>query len=69
VIRIGVTAEAYAAIAATLPVGTVVLEPQLDERGQRVIWVEPRILAKLRALLGLGESYSDVILKLAREAA
>jgi hypothetical protein len=40
VIRIAITAEAYAAIAETLPVGTVAVEPARNERGQRLIWVQ-----------------------------
>ena len=50
-----------------MPVGSVAAEPALDERGQRVIWLEPRIVDKLRFLRGPGESYSDVILKLAAD--
>jgi hypothetical protein len=38
VIRIAITAEAYAAIAETMPVGSVAAEPSLDERGRRLIW-------------------------------
>ena len=30
-----------------------------------MIWLEPRVLARLRGLRGPGESYSDVILRLA----
>ena len=33
--------------------------------GERLIWLEPRIVDKLSALRGPGESYSDVILRLA----
>jgi predicted CopG family antitoxin len=37
-----------------------------DVHAERLIWLEPHVLAKLRALRGPGESYSDVILKLAK---
>jgi hypothetical protein len=30
------------------------------------IWLDPRVLAKLKALCGPGESYSDVILRVAK---
>jgi predicted CopG family antitoxin len=30
------------------------------------IWLDPGVLAKLKALRGPGESYSDVILRLAK---
>jgi hypothetical protein len=34
-------------------------------QNERLIWLEPHVLNKLRALRGKGESYSDVILRLA----
>lgn len=64
-IRIAITAEAYAAIERTMPLGNVAVEPKANDRSEREIWLEPHILAKLRALPGPGESYSDVILRLA----
>ena len=30
------------------------------------IWLEPRVLDRLKAMRGPGESYSDVILRVAR---
>jgi hypothetical protein len=33
-------------------------------QNERLIWLEPLVLNRLRALRGPGESYSDVILKL-----
>jgi hypothetical protein len=67
-IRISITAEAFAAIERTLPVGNVGFERESNAEGEREIWLEPHILAKLQALRGPGESYSDVILQLAGEA-
>jgi len=67
VIRIAITAEAFDAIAATLPLGSVGYERQADDKGQRFVWLEPHILAKLKHLRGPGESYSDLILRLAAE--
>lgn len=32
---------------------------------ERQIWLEPRVLDRLKALRGPGESYSDLILRLA----
>jgi hypothetical protein len=64
-IRIAITAEAYAAIAETLPLGTVAVERESNDKGEREIWLEPHILAKLKALRGPRESFSDVILRLA----
>jgi hypothetical protein len=65
VIRIAISAAALEAIEATLPVG---FEREPDDNGERLIWLEPHILAKLKALRGPGESYSDVILRIANEA-
>jgi hypothetical protein len=45
-----------------LPVGFA-HEP--DENGRRLIWLAPHVVNRLRALRGPGESYSDVILRLA----
>jgi hypothetical protein len=59
-IRISITASAFDAIAATLP-STVLFEREPDDKGER------QILDRLRAMRGPGESYSDVILRLAAE--
>ena len=65
-IRIAITPAAYAAIAATLALGTVAVEPERAEDGYVYVWLDPRVLARLKALRGRGESYSDVILRLAK---
>jgi hypothetical protein len=65
VIRIAITEAAFDAIAATLPLGTVSFENKTNERGERLVWLEPRMVDKLRAMRGPGESYSDVIIRLA----
>jgi hypothetical protein len=65
-IRIAITAQAFDALAGALPLGNVGFEREPDEKGERLIWLEPRVVAKLRALRGPGESYSDVILRLVR---
>jgi hypothetical protein len=52
------------AIARTLP-GSVGYDAKLNERGGRLVWLEPRVVDKLKAMRGPGESYSDVILRLA----
>ena len=63
-IRIAITQEAFDAIAAMLPLGTAVAEPKANERGEKLIWLEPLALTNLRAMRVPGESYSDVILRL-----
>ncbi len=46
------------------PLHAQVARAQLDAQGQRLIWLEARVIDKLTALRGHGESYSDVILRL-----
>jgi hypothetical protein len=48
----------------TLPVGSVMYEPQSNAKGERMIWLEEKWLNQLGAMCGPGESYSDVILRL-----
>jgi hypothetical protein len=64
-IKIAVTAEAFAAIEATLPLGTVGVEPKPNEKGEREIWLDDGALNRLRLMRGPDESYSDAILRLA----
>jgi hypothetical protein len=64
-IRIAISLEAFDAITATLPVGSVAVEPVLDGKGERLIWLALHVVNKLRRLRGPGESYSDVIIRLA----
>ena len=68
-IRIAITVEAYEAIVATLPLGSVGYEPQLNGKGERLIWVEAGWHDKLAAMREPGESYSDVILRLVEQEA
>jgi hypothetical protein len=42
-------------------------ENKVNEKGERLIWLEPSTVDRLRAMRGPGESYSDVILRLAAE--
>jgi hypothetical protein len=64
-IRIAITSEAYEAIARTLALGTVAAEPQPNENGECVIWIEERWLDKLNSIRRYGESYSEAIIRLA----
>ena len=63
-IRIAITVEAYEAIAATLPLGSVGYEPQLNAKGERLVWIEQTWGNKLGAMRKRGESYTDVIMRL-----
>ena len=47
---------------------SVAYEPGVDEWGRRYIWLETRWLDRQKTYRGPGESYSDVILRLAMDA-
>jgi hypothetical protein len=64
-IRIAISQAAFEAICATLPVGGVAYEAELNEHGQRYVWLEAAMANRFGALRGPTESYSDVILRLA----
>jgi hypothetical protein len=66
-VRIAISPEAFEAIARTLPLGSVGYENKTNERGGRLIWLERAVVDRLRSLRGPGESFSDVILRLAAE--
>jgi hypothetical protein len=66
-IRIAISQAAFEAIARTLPFGSVSFENRTNENGDRLIWLEPRVVDRLMALRGRGQSFSDVILRLAAE--
>ena len=58
-IRIAITQEAFDAIAKTLALGSTGYENRTDEHGDRLIWLDRPVVDRLRALRGVGESYSD----------
>jgi hypothetical protein len=65
VVRIAISVEAFETIARTLPVGSVGFEAEANEQGERLIWLEAAMVDRLGAMRGPGESYSDVILRIA----
>jgi hypothetical protein len=66
-VRIAISVEAFEAVARTLPLGSVAVEPYFNEKGERVVWLDEVWVDRLGAMRGPGESYSDVILRLAEE--
>jgi hypothetical protein len=56
---------AFEAIVATLPLGSVGYEPEVNSKGERRVWIEAAVADRLTAMRRRGESYSDVILRLA----
>jgi hypothetical protein len=67
VIRIAVSRRAYRAIKATLPEGSVVYPPERNARGQYLLWLNDAEANRLAALRRTGESYSEAVIRLARE--
>jgi hypothetical protein len=66
-VRIAITQAAFDAIAQIMPPGSTGYENAVNEKGERLIWLERRMLDKLNSYRRAGESYSDVILRLAGE--
>jgi hypothetical protein len=56
VIRIAISEAAFDAIASTLPLGSVGYENATNERGERLVWLAPAVVNRLRAMRGPGES-------------
>jgi hypothetical protein len=66
--RIAISQAAFDAIAATLALGSTGYENATDENGNRLIWLPDDVLNKLNYLRGAGESYSEVILRIAADS-
>lgn len=67
-IRIAINKQARDAIAATLDKGREVADLQELEDGRYWVWLNPGLADALADLRRPGESYSDVILRIARHA-
>jgi hypothetical protein len=67
-IRISISQATFDAIAATLSLGSVGYENATNERGERLIWLDHAVVARLRAMRGPGDSDSDIILRVASES-
>ncbi len=67
-IRIAVSARAYRAIKATLPPGSVVYPPDRNGRGEYLLWLNEAEANRLASLRRRGESYSEAVIRLAKEA-
>jgi len=65
-ISISITSEAFEAIRATLPHSDA--PPSRAPDGLIRIWLDPKVADELGRARGPGESYSDVILRLARDS-
>lgn len=62
-VRIAISQAAFEAIVRTLPFapgsGARGFENKIDQNGDRLIWLEPRVVDRLRALRGRGERPLD----------
>jgi hypothetical protein len=67
-IKIAISQAAFEAIASTLPLGNVGYENESNERGEKLIWLAPDVVNRLKAMRGPGEGYSDAILRIAAQA-
>ena len=65
-VRIAISAEAFEAICATLPLGSVAYEAERGLDGTVYVWLDAKSVDRLTAMGGNGESYSDAILRLAK---
>jgi hypothetical protein len=66
-VRIAISEAAFEAIAKTLALGSVGYENATKEKGERLVWLDPSVVDRLRSLRGPGESWSGVILRLAEK--
>ena len=64
-VRIAISQAAFDPIAKTLALGSVNFEAGVEDKGERHIWLPPAVADRLGAIRGPGESYADVILRLA----
>ena len=49
-IRIAMTEAAFDAIASTLPLGSVTVEIEANERSEPYVWLPPKVVDRLRFL-------------------
>jgi hypothetical protein len=64
-VRIAITEAAFEAIARTLRLGSVAVEPYFNEKGEGTVWLDEVWVDRLGAMRGPGEDYSDVIMRIA----
>jgi hypothetical protein len=67
-VRIAITADAFEAIAATMPLGNVGYENERTASGGYFIWLDQRTVDKLNTARQPGEGYSETIIRLAKGA-
>ena len=63
-VRISISQAAFDALAAMLSLGSMGYEGEVNERGERLVWLQTSVVDRLMAMREPSESYSDVILRL-----
>ena len=63
-VRISISQAAFDALAAMLSLGSVGYESEVNELGERLVWLQTSVVDRLMAMREPSESYSDVILRL-----
>ena len=63
-VRISISQTALDALAAMLSLGSVACKSEVNERGERLVWLQASVVDRLMAMREPSESYSDVILRL-----
>jgi len=53
---IAISQSAFDEIAKTLPLGSVGFENKVNEKGERLIWLDPAVLARLKRCAGLAKA-------------
>jgi hypothetical protein len=66
-IKIAISEAAFEAIAQTPLRGSVGVEPEANERGERTVRLNRMVAERLGGMCGPGESIGDVILRIAAE--
>jgi hypothetical protein len=66
-VRVAVSPRAYRAIKASLPAGSVVYPPERDKHGRYLLMLDEHTSNDLNLKRRVGESMSDVIIRLARQ--
>jgi hypothetical protein len=64
-IRVAVSPRAYRASKCTLPEGAVAPKPERDRQGRYLVWLDEATANSLSVQRRIGESMSDVIMRLA----
>jgi hypothetical protein len=62
-IRVAMTRAALTALVRTQPPGTVDSQPEVNDKGEWLVWMEEAQMWRLASMRGLDESLSDVIVR------